>query len=879
LEILYFNGELLWPGNLGQFFIVLCTVASLGAAWFYFRSANADTTSERQWGRKFFYIQAFSVLAIFTVLFWIIFKHRYEYYYAWRHSSNSLPVYYMISCFWEGQEGSFLLWMFWNAVLGLILVRKSGQWESPVLAVISFVQFGLSTMLLGLGQGNAEWPVHIGSSPFDLLREQRPDFLQIPVMGTVGGPANYLQIFKDGNGLNQLLQNYWMVIHPPTLFLGFATAMVPFAYSIAGLWKNNDRGWVKPAITWSLVCVGILGAGIIMGGFWAYESLSFGGYWAWDPVENASLMPWLIMASASHMLLISKSTGRHLFTAHLLVQLSFWLVLYATFLTRSGILGDASVHSFTDLGLSGQLLILLLSIMLLSVVSALQNGKWRWSVIVGFIALVVLFSLLTIFAGKKNQAQLTQIMKWTGVIVFAGVFALFIYQLYKRTKTEQEDERWLSRELWMFIGAMFLILSLVQVFSATSIPVFNKLFGFSKAPAKPEEYNAFQLWLAMPVMFLMAIGQYFRWRDTDSKILKKQLFWVLATSLAVTILVNLNFKIGEPKFLIFLWMGVMLFTANVLYLRQQQKLVWLAWGGSVAHAGFGLLLVGVLVSSVNQKILTSTDGIRFASELDKNGKVDEKAVKFNRENVILYQKQPIKLGEFTATYQEVIQGKGNDSIDKYFKVFFAKLNKDGTMSDSFTLYPKTQNNPKMGLLAEPSTRHFVSRDIFTHVNYESSLEKKEPFSDFKESVVAPGETFLTNSGKVKLRIDSINRFSSDEGAGVQLRITAIRLEDTAVLFPKFVVNLAHNEFSSVPALSSELGVLADVVNIEVPEPGQSADKVRFLIKTGERSPQKNYIVIKAIEFPWINLVWAGTIIMVIGFAMAVVYRVKQNAAA
>ena len=128
----------------------------------------------------------------------------------------------MISCFWEGQEGSFLLWMFWNAVLGLILVRKSGQWESPVLAVISFVQFGLSTMLLGLGQGNAEWPVHIGSSPFDLLREQRPDFLQIPVMGTVGGPANYLQIFKDGNGLNQLLQNYWMVIHPPTLFLGFA---------------------------------------------------------------------------------------------------------------------------------------------------------------------------------------------------------------------------------------------------------------------------------------------------------------------------------------------------------------------------------------------------------------------------------------------------------------------------------------------------------------------------------------------------------------------------------------------------------------------------------------------------------------------------------
>jgi len=185
----------------------------------------------------------------------------------------------------------------------------------------------------------------------------------------------------------------------------------------------------------------------------------------------------------------------------------------------------------------------------------------------------------------------------------------------------------------------------------------------------------------------------------------------------------------------------------------------------------------------------------------------------------------------------------------------------------------------MGLLAEPSTRHFINRDIFTHVNYESSLEKKEPFSDFQETVAAPGETILTASGKVKLRIDSIGRFSSEEGAGVQLGITAIRLKDSAMLFPKFVVNTSQNDFSSVPAVSSELGVLADIVNIEVPEPGQTADKVRFLIKTGERSPQKNYIVIKAIEFPWINLVWAGTIIMLIGFAMAVFHRVKQYAAA
>jgi cytochrome c-type biogenesis protein CcmF len=878
LEPIQFNGELLWPGNLGQLFIVLCTIASLGAAWFYFRAANKDLSQDAQWGKRLFQIQAVSVLAIFLILFWIIFQHRFEYYYAWRHSSNSLPVYYMISCFWEGQEGSFLLWMFWNAVLGIILIRNAGKWEYPVMAVVAFTQFGLSTMLLGLGQGIADWPIHIGSSPFDLLREQRSDLLQIPVMGTVGGPANYLQVFKDGNGLNQLLQNYWMVIHPPTLFLGFATAMIPFAYSIAGLWKGNDRGWIAPALTWSLVCVGVLGTGIIMGGFWAYESLSFGGYWAWDPVENASLMPWLIMAAAAHMLLIAKSTGRHLFTAHLLVQLSFWLVLYATFLTRSGILGEASVHSFTDLGLSGQLLILLLSLILMSVLSAVDHKTGRRWIVAVFISVILLFASLSLFGPAAMQPKFTTAMKWTGLILFVFSLGLFMFKLYRRTKSDLEDEQWLSRELWMFIGAMFLILSLVQVFSATSIPVFNKLFGFSKAPAKAEEYNAFQLWLAMPVMLLMGIGQYFRWRNSEIKPLIAQLSWAALISAALTVLVNLGFGIGQFKYLLFLFLSVLLVVANLMYLRHQKKLNWMAWGGTVAHAGFGILLMGVLVSSVNQKILTTTEGIRFASELKKDGKVDEKAVKFNRENVVLYKQKPAALGEFTATYRGFRSGEGKDSIDKYFNVLFTRTDSKGAIVDSFVLHPKTQNNPKMGLLAEPSTRHFIHRDIFTHVNFESSLEKEEPFSDFKEDVVSIGQTFLTTSGKVKLTIDSVSRVSAPQGTGVRLRITATSLNETAVLTPTFIVNLNQNEFQTIPALSNELGVLADVVNIEVPDASKPADQVRFLIKTGERNPAKPYIVLKAIEFPWINLVWAGTIIMVVGFAMAVAYRMKQHAA-
>ena len=325
------------------------------------------------------------------------------------------------------------------------------------MVIIAFAQIALGSMLLGFHWGEFK----MGSSPFDLLREQRPDFLNIPILGQLG-VENYLQVFKDGNGLNALLQNYWMVIHPPTLFLGFATAIVPFAYSLSALWRGNDRGWIASAHIWSLICAGILGLGIIMGGFWAYESLSFGGYWAWDPVENASLMPWLIMASAAHMLIITKATGRHLFTSHLLVQLSFWLVLYATFLTRSGILGEASVHSFTDLGLSGQLLLFLLAFLALALVVVLK-GKQRQIALVSILSVMLIPMVLAYtVTSPESTALFYQWLKGLGTCLFFGWLIYYIYVLYQRTKMEMSDERMDSREFWMFLGSMFLILSLVH---------------------------------------------------------------------------------------------------------------------------------------------------------------------------------------------------------------------------------------------------------------------------------------------------------------------------------------------------------------------------------------------------------------------------------
>ncbi|WP_317169550.1 cytochrome c biogenesis protein CcsA [Mucilaginibacter humi] len=344
-----FKGEHLLPGHPGQFFTILAFGSALFAAIsYYFATTNPVDASWKRPGRPGAYINTIAVIGIGVCLYYIILNHLFEYYYAREHSSRALPTHYIISSFWDGQEGSFWLWTFWQAVLGNILIWKAKSWETPVMAVVSLSQAILATMLIGVDIFGSR----VGTSPFILLREAINLKEQVPIYAT--NPEyyhNYLTYIKDGNGMNPLLQNYWMVIHPPTLFLGFASMVVPFAYAIAGLWQKRYKDWVHAAIPYALFAMMILGTGIIMGAFWAYESLSFGGFWAWDPVENASIIPWLILVGAVHVMIVYKNTGHSYITAAILVLMSFVLVLYASFLTRSGVLGETSVHSFTDAGM------------------------------------------------------------------------------------------------------------------------------------------------------------------------------------------------------------------------------------------------------------------------------------------------------------------------------------------------------------------------------------------------------------------------------------------------------------------------------------------------------------------------------------------------
>lgn len=265
--------------------------------------------------------------ALFTTLaslaLWkSIFDDDFSIAYVASYSSRELPTLYKISAFWAGQQGSFLLWLLFHSIAGLVLTLRSTdeKQSKATLAAYFFLQTMLTVLVLS-------------KSPFEASKA----------------------IVSNGVGLNPLLQDFWMAIHPPIIFLGYSLLAVPLSMSIGTLLIDpRSRAWLESARKWTLIAWSLLGAGIFVGGYWAYKVLGWGGYWGWDPVENSSLVPWLLSAVLLHLINLSKSKPAVLVVTHVAAIFTYSLVLYGTFLTRSGLLGDFSVHSFagTSIGLT-----------------------------------------------------------------------------------------------------------------------------------------------------------------------------------------------------------------------------------------------------------------------------------------------------------------------------------------------------------------------------------------------------------------------------------------------------------------------------------------------------------------------------------------------
>jgi cytochrome c-type biogenesis protein CcmF len=819
-----YTGEHLWPGFIGHALVIIAFVSSILAALSYTFGTNSKSENlAESWkniGRVSFSIHGLSIFGVIGLLFFIMIKRYYEYEYVWGHTSDELPFQYIFSAFWEGQEGSFLLWMFWNVVLGIVLLFTAKNWEMPVLASLAVVQIFLTSMLLGFYVGDAD--SRIGSNPFALLREVH----EAPIFNT----PNYLQTVK-GTGLNPLLQNYWMTIHPPTLFLGFASTVVPFAFAIAGLWKREHQAWIKPALTWALFSGMILGTGILMGGAWAYEALSFGGYWAWDPVENASLVPWLIMIAGIHTAMTSKNTGHSTKSTYLFFLFSFVLIVYSTFLTRSGVLGDTSVHAFTEMGLEWQLVIFL----------------------------IVLIA-------------------WPLWLYFSRV---------KGIKGPVKEESSYSREFWMFVGALVLLFSSVLITFTTSIPVWNKiadgvswLFGGGdiRNMAPPEDevahHNRFQLWIGVLIGLLSGVSILLRYKVKDitksySSFLIRHLGIAAGLSTLITIPAMLLSGIYAWQYCLLVWTGLFSVCTNLDYIINVLRGKIAVAAAPVSHIGFGLLMLGVVYSGVLKRPISTGFNSIEVSDLNPQ----------SNKNVLVAKGDNIAIGEGYSVQYTKDWPSGNM---QFYELKFTKKNASGKIIDEFTTTPNViRDSLPSGEFkfraANPNTRHYLHKDVFTLAvpnwafdDPEKKKEKKEKWESYK---MAQGDTVYTRRYYVIFthidnNIPSNSNYSYKEG---DIPVTAVlevhQLNSDKMWLAKPFFYIRESVTNNIPFELKEVGL-----NFRLPQ--IIAEEKKLLIEIQDTNPEGEYVVVQALIFPGINWVWLGSIMMLLGLLMGMFQKLS-----
>ncbi len=697
MDKIQYVGEALWIGHVCKALIFAGFVSALLALVSYTISTiKRDTEEELSWkniGKVAYWIHGGAILLLLVLMFYSMVNHHYEYSYVFDHVSKELPMKYILSAFWEGQEGSFLLWMFWHIIIGFVLIRNNDKWHAPVLAMIALVEVWLNSMILGIHLNVFDEIYKIGSNPMTLLRDMNP----APIFSN----ADYLSLIK-GRGLNPLLQNYWMTIHPPTVFFSFALSVVPFAYAIAGLWTKTYTEWIKPVFRWALLCAAVLGVALIMGSIWAYEALSFGGYWAWDPVENTSLVPWIILVGGIHSNLIAKATGQGLKSTFLFYIFGFLLIVYSTLLTRSGILGDTSAHAFTEMGLEWQLTFFILS--------------------------------------------------------FLTIGLLFFFIRFRNIPSQPKEESALSREFWMYVGSLVLMFSGILINGSSSLPVYNKIRRFFdpsfignvlKDPI--EHYNKYQLWIAVFIGILSGFSVWMQYKsDTIKKnvlVYKIGLFCVLAALLTFGTLYWIALPMYQHVILAFAsWFAIV---SNAAYLIDQFNTNRKGIASSISHFGFGLMSIGILASGLNFTNLSNP--FMFKGLFGGEGE-EEKYVQ-------LIKGSPLAVKNYVVTYEkDTLIGKA-----RIYDIKFKELDKNMKVVDSFLTRPNAVYANDFSKIAafNPDTRHYAHKDIFTCVvSLPPSIADSEEAKRIEDSTkyttydVSIGDTiYLAN--KDKLTVDKM----------------------------------------------------------------------------------------------------------------------------
>jgi len=454
--------------------------------------------------------------------------------YVFEYSNRSLSDAYAVTAFWAGQEGSLLLWAWLLSLCAALALYRNRNRLRDLMPWATFVLlFNTSFFLLLL---------NFVSHPFALFPGQVP---------------------ADGYGLNPLLQNPGMVIHPPTLFIGYVGLTIPYAFALAALLAGrSDSQWIKHTRIWTVVSWFFLGVGILLGAEWAYVELGWGGYWAWDPVENASLMPWLTATAFMHSIMIQQRRGMFKIWNMSLIIVTYFLIIFGTFITRSGLI--SSVHAF----------------------------------------------------GKSSLGTFFMVF----MIVTLALGVMGVWWRRKLLVTESSLESLMSRESAFLLTNLLFSAMAFSVFWGTIFPVLSEIAKGVKVTVGPGFYNRVNVPIALVLMVLMGVGPLLAWRrPTGARIARDfslpMVFGVIGAVAAYsfgirnvsTILVMTFSALILGSVLVELYRGACAFAgANGDSLPIAAIKVVLGsrrrYGGYIVHLGMALIFMGLAGAPLTREV-------------------------------------------------------------------------------------------------------------------------------------------------------------------------------------------------------------------------------------------------------------------------------------
>lgn len=796
----------------GNILLTTGLLASLFTIVMYYFSMRGYGNS-KSLARIGYHTTAIMVIAASALLLHAILTHQYQYNYVYNYSGSGLPTGLLISTFYAGQEGSFMLWLLFTAIVGLILLEytsKRGDLEERTMFF-----FGLAvTFLLIMVNPLLKSPFNYiwSEATFINAKNLNASFLSLPFMqnfmfqdpdnGTTfvqlnrelyaalkGSGISINEFIIQGKGLNPLLQNFWMQIHPPILFVGFAMGAVPFAFAMAAIVKNEYKDWIKQSLPWVLAGTVVLGLAIMLGGYWAYGVLGWGGYWGWDPVENSSLVPWIVGVALIHTMLIQKKSqarngnGRFVKTNLILAVLTFVLILYSTFLTRSGVLGDSSVHSFVSPGM------------------------------------LVYFFLVVFLSGFA-------------LLGLGGIAYRWKY-LNERFSDESNG---LSRELALFTGAVTLLASAIIILVGTSAPIFGQ-------SVEIRFYNELNLPIGIIIGLLNGLSLLLKWKYTESEHLLKSSRNSLIASGVLTALIVIFGGVYEIMLVIFLFSTSFALFVNLEIALKILKGRKTFLGAYVSHTGIALFLLGV--------IATGGYTVDDQAELVKN--------------------EPTEVLGYELTF------KGYTPFDNGSKYAFnIEIAKDGKVKDvvSPVMYIAEFNN---SLMREPDILNLITRDLYiSPVGYD---EGSAHTHGGQAVTLKKGNSVDYNGATI-----TFTKFDFPEDA-----MSAMMGGGSFQIGADLIVEYEGQSYNVQPAMKSENGQ-REFVPVQIPEANLNIDMTNLDAsgtinltltsldgqETETVAKGRETLSIDASVKPFINLVWAGVLVMVFGFVISVVRRTRES---